>query len=205
MPTLFLIIVLVLSVVIHEVAHGYAAAFLGDPTARLAGRLTLNPFKHLDPIGSVILPGILILLGGFVIGWAKPVPYNPYNLKAGRWGPAAVAAAGPGTNLLLALVFGLISRGLATAGAFPLIASLCQLVVLINVMLAIFNLIPVPPLDGSKILFAVLPYRWRAVESFLTRYQFWLVLFLLLLIANSRWLDVLVSSLVKLFAGATVF
>src|SRR3989344_4725964 len=99
--TIFFIAVLIMSVVIHEVSHGYVADYLGDPTARLAGRLTLNPLKHLDWFGSVIFPGLLILLhAGFVFGWAKPVPYNPHNLRAGKWGPAIVAAAGPASNLL---------------------------------------------------------------------------------------------------------
>ena len=93
---IFSIIVLIMSVVIHEVSHGAMAGLLGDPTARLAGRLTLNPLKHLDPIGSVILPLVMALIpGGIIFGWAKPVPYNPYNLRAGKWGPGVVAAAGP--------------------------------------------------------------------------------------------------------------
>ncbi|HPI24743.1 MAG TPA: site-2 protease family protein, partial [Candidatus Paceibacterota bacterium] len=104
--TIFSIIVLVMSVVIHEVSHGYMAYVLGDPTAKLAGRLTLNPIAHIDPFGSIILPLLLSLLpGGIVFGWAKPVPYNPYNLQAGKWGPAYVAAAGPASNILLAVIF----------------------------------------------------------------------------------------------------
>src|SRR3989344_8193335 len=102
---IFPIIILLLSVVFHEVSHGFVAYFLGDPTAKLAGRLTLNPLKHLDPIGSVLVPLLTYSAGGFIFGWAKPVPYNPYNLKAGRWGPALVGVAGPGGPLLLARLF----------------------------------------------------------------------------------------------------
>src|SRR3989344_2210136 len=106
----FGIIALIFSVILHEVAHGYMANFLGDPTARLAGRLTLNPLPHIDPIGSIILPGILVISGSpLLIGYAKPVPYNPYNLRH-RFGEALVAFAGPGTNILLAVIFGLLIR-----------------------------------------------------------------------------------------------
>ena len=108
---IFSIAILVMSVVIHEVAHGYAALWQGDVTAKYAGRLTLNPIKHLDPFGSVILPLLMALLpGNLIFGWAKPVPYNPYNLKNQRWGELIVAAAGPISNVIIALVFGLLIR-----------------------------------------------------------------------------------------------
>lgn len=153
---IFLIAILVMSVVIHEVAHGVAANYLGDPTAKLQGRLTLNPLPHVDPMGSVILPGILALSSApFLFGWAKPVPYNPYNFqRGGRWGEAFVAAAGPAANLALAVVFGLAIRfGLVPPEAL----SLATAIVFLNILLALFNLIPIPPLDGSKILSALLP------------------------------------------------
>lgn len=178
LETVFLIAILVMSVVIHEVAHGAVADFLGDPTARLAGRLTLNPISHLDLFGSIILPLLMFLLpGGLVFGWAKPVPYNPYNLRGGKWGPALVAAAGPGVNLLLALIFGLLARsGLIVNQSFLAGAGL---IVLMNISLAIFNLVPIPPLDGSKILSAVLPYNFRGVENFLHVYWPMLIFFLI--------------------------
>jgi Zn-dependent protease len=198
MSIIFAVIVIIFSVVIHEVAHGYAADFLGDPTARLAGRLTLNPLGHLDPVGSVLVPALGAIFGGFIFGWAKPVPYNPYNLKAGRWGPALVALAGPATNLLLAVIFGLIIR--LTSGAVTLISPL-GFVVQINIMLAIFNLIPVPPLDGSKLLFALLPNRWLGVERWLERYQFVALILFLLLILNGPWLSALVFQLFTIFSG----
>lgn len=165
--TIFLIIVLIYSVVLHEAAHGYMANYLGDPTARLLGRLTLNPLKHIDPMGSVVLPAILALTNApFLFGWAKPVPYNPYNLqRGGRWAEALVALAGPGTNLLLALVFGVIAR-VAGDGLF---AQLAFIVVLTNVMLALFNMVPIPPLDGSKVLSALLPaplsVHWERIRA----------------------------------------
>lgn len=155
---LFTLIVLIFSIIIHEVAHGYAANYLGDPTARLQGRLTLNPVSHIDPIGSVLLPGILLLTHSpFLFGWAKPVPYNPHNLRNARWGEAFVAFAGPGINIVIALVFAAVIR---LAGPLSLSDAFLQLslqVVSINILLALFNMIPFPPLDGSKVLKALLP------------------------------------------------
>lgn len=157
-----------MSVVIHEVSHGYAALALGDSTAKYQGRLTLNPFSHLDFIGSFLVPLIGYFAGGFIIGWAKPVPFNPYNLRNQKWGEALVAVAGPLSNIILAVIFGIFIR-FAYGQAFmtPAFLSLAGFVVFINITLAIFNLVPIPPLDGSKILFALLPYKWQGVrESF---------------------------------------
>ncbi len=156
---IFYIIVLILSIILHEVSHGFAAEWLGDPTARLSGRLTLNPLPHIDPLGSIIIPGLLVFTHApFLFGWAKPVPYNPYNLRNQKWGEAIVAAAGPGVNILLALGFGFLIRfgGDALSPAF---VSLASIIVIVNIMLAIFNLLPLPPLDGSKVLRSLLPYR----------------------------------------------
>src|SRR4030042_5789406 len=184
MEYLILILILLFSVVIHEVSHGFAANQLGDPTAKYAGRLTLNPIKHLDLFGSIIFPLILIIMskltgGGFIFGWAKPVPYNPLNLKNKKWGPAIVAAAGPGSNLIIALVFGLSIRFLPTASSiyFANLAYIFSIIVWINALLAIFNLIPIPPLDGSKILFAALPYKYQQLSLRVERYGLILVLF----------------------------
>ena len=166
----FIILILLLSVVVHELSHGYMALYLGDPTAQHAGRLTLNPIKHIDPFGSIILPFLGYMLGGFIIGWAKPVPFNPYNLKAGRWGEALVAVAGPVSNIAIALIFTLVFR--FTAGSMSVaFTEIIGYIILINIVLACFNLIPVPPLDGSKILFSLLPlplvYKYRAMlESY---------------------------------------
>ncbi len=152
--------ILILSVIMHEVAHGYAADALGDPTARLSGRLTLNPVPHIDPVGSVLVPAFLVLTGaGIMFGWAKPVPYNPYNLRNQRWGEAMVAFAGPGTNLILAVVLGLIARFGNGTLPDPFIM-LAALAAFINLFLGLFNLIPLPPLDGYKVLRGLLPYRF---------------------------------------------
>jgi len=156
---IFIIAALIVSIVIHELAHGHAANWLGDPTARLAGRLTANPIPHLDPLMSVILPGLLLATGSPILfGAAKPVPYNPYNFnKYHKWGEAIVAAAGPASNIALAIIFALIIR---FAEVLQLSASFVQIafmVVVLNIFLAFFNLVPIPPLDGSKILPRLLP------------------------------------------------
>lgn len=182
MATIFSILILILSVVVHEVAHGWSAYFLGDSTAKLAGRLTLNPISHLDPMGSFFVPLLTYSLGGFIFGWAKPVPYNPYNLRVGRAGPALVGLAGPVANIFLAICFSIIIR--LTLGVVPMaFIELAAMVVVINFGLAIFNLIPVPPLDGSKILFALIPYRYHSVEEILNRYQLFFAILAITIIA----------------------
>lgn len=175
MESIFVIFLLIFSVVVHEVSHGYAALALGDPTARLEGRLTLNPMAHLDPIGSLLVPIIGYLSGGVIIGWAKPVPYNPYNLRNQRWGEALVAIAGPLSNIIVAVTFALIVRG-----GQDLISEkflfLASYLIFINIILALFNMIPIPPLDGSKVLFSFLPYRFENIRRGLERYGLILVL-----------------------------
>lgn len=146
------VIILILSVVVHEFAHAWTADRLGDKTARYAGRLTLNPFAHLDPIGSVLVPFFMILTTGIGFGWAKPVPYNPYNIKH-KYGDALVAVAGPLSNLLIACIASII-----TVTTLGLSQTIAQSIVVINIVLMLFNLIPVPPLDGSKIIAPLLPY-----------------------------------------------
>ncbi len=153
--------VLIISIVLHEVAHGYAALSLGDETAKDAGRLTLNPIPHIDPLGSVILPGLLILIGSSLLfGWAKPVPYNPYNLRGGKYGEAFVAASGSLLNISLAIFFGLCVR--FGGGYFPLdMIVIFNLIAYVNLFLGFLNLIPVPPLDGSKVFSLLLPDKIR--------------------------------------------
>jgi hypothetical protein len=142
---IFTLLVLVFSVILHEVAHGYMANWLGDPTARLARRLTLNPLSHIDPVGSVILPFILAITHSpMLIGYAKPVPYNPYNLQS-KYGETLVAAAGPGTNILIALIFGLSARFFGAAMSQGMFEAFL-VITYINIVLAVFNLIPIPPL-----------------------------------------------------------
>lgn len=177
---IFTIIILIISVVIHEVSHGYAAYLMGDSTAKNAGRLTLNPLAHLDFVGSVIVPLFLALTpGNLMFGWAKPVPYNPYNLKNQKYGSALVAMAGPLSNLLVALVFGLIIRfGVTSFGLVDInFIGIIGMIVKINLVLAIFNLIPIPPLDGSKILFTFLPYHLKGVRQTIERYSLFILLF----------------------------
>lgn len=154
------LIVLIVSVIAHEVAHGYAANSLGDPTARLAGRLTLNPIPHIDLMGSILLPALLVFTGSPILfGWAKPVPYNPYNLRNQRWGEAFVAVAGSLTNLTLAVIFGLLVRYGEVLSLPSTAISLAATIAFVNLFLALFNLIPFPPLDGFTALRAALPWK----------------------------------------------
>ncbi len=206
---IFYVVILIMSVVIHEVSHGYAAYLLGDNTAYVNGRLTLNPLKHLDPFGSVILPLLLIVLNaGFVVGWARPVPYNPDNLRNRRTGTILVAAAGIAANIILAIVFGLLIRyaflfGIApvslTSIIIPPFYKIAAIIVIINLVLAVFNLVPIPPLDGSKILFELLPLKWRPVLNFLERWGMLVLLFFIIFL----WSMVvpLVTSVFSLLTG----
>jgi Zn-dependent protease len=176
---LVLIPALVIAIVFHEVAHGYAARLLGDPTASERGRLTLNPIAHVDPVGTLLVPGMLALLGGPVFGWAKPVPVNKWRLNNPRFGMMAVAAAGPASNFVLALVgavlLGLLVPGAAgyreDAGSALMVNALGEPLwlgtglfyfILVNLFLGLFNLLPIPPFDGSHIVGGLLPKRLRA-------------------------------------------
>ena len=162
--------ILMISVILHEVAHGYTALRLGDPTAHYAGRLTLNPLKHIDPFGTIILPLLLIFLkSSFLVGWAKPVPVNPALLRDPQRGMMLVSAAGPLTNISLALVAALPLRILLSSlppWLLDLLVNWC----IINIFLALFNLVPVPPLDGSKLVAYFLPPRMRAKYESITPY-----------------------------------
>ncbi len=187
---IFYVVILIMSVVVHEFAHGYAAYLLGDNTARLSGRLTLNPLKHLDLFGSVILPLFLIISSaGFVIGWAKPVPYNPNNLRNKKSGTVLVSIAGILANILIAIIFGLLIRfaphfglPLYTADSMLLhpFYKISSIIVLTNLVLALFNLIPIPPLDGSKILFSFLPSKLLYIENLLERWGIFVLLFFII-------------------------
>lgn len=231
----FYFITLVYSVIIHEVSHGVVALWLGDLTAKYAGRLTLSPWSHIDPIGSLILPIGLVLTTGFAFGYAKPVPYNPYNLRDQKWGSLKVALAGPFSNFLLALIavvlawilplsqmdkveiltrfynvisgsgdflarFGSLAEGIA--GSFPSIFfGLLLLIVFWNVVLGCFNLIPIPPLDGSKILYAIFPISERT-QAMLEQYGFFLLLFIVLLVPGP--IGAFISTVLRFFFGLTV-
>ncbi len=180
MLTVFTLIVLFFSVVIHEIAHGSVALALGDNTAKAMGRLTLNPLKHIDLFGTIILPLILILTysvagtTGPIVGWAKPVPVNPFNFRDKKWGALKVAISGPATNFLIALIFSLIIRFFHLPNTLSVLFSL---IAFYNFAWAIFNLVPLPPLDGSWILFSILPVRFYGFKNFLQRYGFYFLIF----------------------------
>jgi len=174
--TIFSLIVLFFSIVIHEIAHGSVASALGDSTAKDAGRLTLNPLKHIDPFGTIVLPLLLLLftLGkGPIFGWAKPVPVNPFNLRDQKWGMLKVSLAGPMTNFSLAVIFGLLIRFVALPQSLVLLFSI---IAVYNFAWAIFNLIPIPPLDGSHILFTFLGNRLSGFRILLQKYSFFILL-----------------------------
>ncbi len=197
---IFYILILVMSIVIHEVSHGFMAEYFGDKTARFAGRLTLNPLKHLDLFGSILLPAVLVVSQSpFLFGWAKPVPYNPDNLTDKKWGTIAVASAGVLANFAIAIIFGIIIRlsaGLSLPDGFYFITSI---IVLVNLALGIFNLVPIPPLDGSKILFSFLPPR---AASFIMAYeQHSLILLLVFIVFFSDYLAPILSFLFHLLTG----
>ncbi len=200
---IFAITILIMSIVVHEVSHGYIAGILGDPTAKLAGRLTLNPIKHLDFLGSIVVPLITSIAGGFIFGWAKPVPYNPYNLKNQKWGPALVGIAGPASNVLIAIVFGILIRLNISFNLFPSsFIEIAGLVVLINLILAIFNLVPIPPLDGSKVLFALIPYRYSHIQAKIEQYGLILLIFFIFFLFKT--IFPIISLLFKLITGISV-
>ncbi|MFA7201992.1 MAG: site-2 protease family protein [Candidatus Paceibacterota bacterium] len=162
---IFVYIVIVLSATFHEYAHGLMAFQLGDDTAKRMGRLTLNPIAHLDIFGTVIVPILFTLTAGSFIGWAKPVPYNPLNLSDKRFGSLKVALAGPSANIAIAIILGLLIRfsgGMLMQGV---VLELISFITYVNIFLALFNLIPIPPLDGSKILFDLIPSSERILNQ----------------------------------------
>lgn len=176
---LFQIIVLIFSVIIHEYMHGWMANYLGDPTAKDAGRLTVNPIPHIDVWGSVILPLMLVITKmPFIFGYAKPVPFNPYNLRDQKYGSAKVAFAGPLANFIAALFFGLLLRFFSgyLIEHNIILAELLRIIVYLNLFLMVLNLLPIPPLDGSKVLMPFLPYDWQVKFSRLERFGFTFVL-----------------------------
>jgi len=201
MDSIFSIIILVMSVVIHEVCHGYAALSQGDRTAQYEGRLSLNPIKHIDPVGSVLVPLILSMIPPYIVfGWAKPVPVNPYNFKNQKWGETLVAAAGPASNLAIALVFGLMIRFNAELSFLPpSFFKVAASLVLINLLLTVFNLVPVPPLDGSKIFFGLLPNSFFGVRQWIEEHT--IIVFLIFVFFLWQFVDPLILVLFRLITG----
>jgi Zn-dependent protease len=181
------ILPVVFAITVHEVAHGWVAKKFGDKTAWMLGRLTLNPIKHIDPIGTILVPGILLLsFTGFIFGWAKPVPVNARNLKHPKRDMAIVALAGPVANLLMAIAWALVAKlGVyieTEAVSVPMIY-MGIAGISINLVLAMINLIPIPPLDGSRILSGILPNRWSYYYNQLERFGF--VILLLMLVTGT--------------------
>ena len=196
---IFILIVWLLALVIHEVSHGWVAESLGDSTAKDQGRLSLNPLKHLDPFGSVMVPLFLFIVTsgkGPLFGWAKPVPINPYNFRDKKWGILKVALAGPLANFMVAIFFALVIRSFF----LPVImVNLLQIVVIYNLLWGFFNLMPIPPLDGSNILFSLLPEKFSEIKGLLIKYgQFLLIFFVFF---GFRYLSLLVDSASRLLLG----
>jgi Zn-dependent protease len=198
------LLILIYSAILHEIAHGFVAERLGDPTARLMGRLTLNPKNHIDPFMSILVPLLLILSGSPVIfGAAKPVPVDPFNFREPKKDMALVSLAGPGTNLLIAFIFALICRlffpglSLDIIRNSSLVGFLLGTIVYINLLLAIFNLIPIPPLDGSKIFALLLPDREAAVYLSIGTFGILIIFFLLAFPVGGLSLGGLISNLLS--------
>ncbi len=196
-------LVLLFSLTVHEAAHAWTADWLGDPTARMLGRVSLNPAVHIDPLGTIVFPLIAMVTNLPIIGWAKPVPYNPYNLtRAPRWGETIVAAMGPLTNFALVIVFAILMR----VWDDPTFGAICFIGILVNLWLGLLNLIPVPPLDGSKVLSGILPRalahqydQWRARMEYNPFLGFGIVLILVVLFGST--IGDFVYSLARAIAG----
>ncbi len=195
---IFFFVIIVPSSIIHEYMHGFVANYFGDPTAKYAGRLTLNPMAHIDLWGTIIMPLTLFMFSGgrFMFAYAKPVPVNPLFLRGGRISGILVAAAGPFANFATAAVISIIMRVLP-ASAFT---SVLALIVYANILLGVFNLVPIPPLDGSKILFPLLPASFNSLKEGMERYGFVLLL-TFIFVVGFQWLLPIIFSIFRLFTG----
>ena len=199
-------VVILLSMTVHEAMHAFMGYFLGDNTAKIEGRLTLNPLKHIDPFMTILLPLTMALLGGPVFGGAKPVPFNPNRVRYGEWGAAMVALAGPLTNLFIAflafgigVLMGVVSDGGLVASSF--LGSVIAMTVSVNLGFFVFNMLPVPPLDGSRLLYALAPESARRLMEQIEQYGT-LVVFLLVVLFSSaigRVMSACISTILDVF------
>lgn len=169
------LVVIVISVILHEVAHAYVSYWLGDDTAKLNNRLSLNPIRHIDPILSILLPLTLAIVGAPIFGGAKPVPYNPANIRGGEWGAAIVAISGPLINLLLAFAGYCVSVIINSESTSP-VGIMITMIIMVNLGFFVFNMIPIPPLDGSRVLYALAPDYARRTLEFLEQYGLFVIL-----------------------------
>ncbi|MBR2795692.1 site-2 protease family protein [Candidatus Saccharibacteria bacterium] len=196
MNVVIVLIIVVVSVILHELSHGLVAYWLGDRTAKDAGRLTFNPIRHIDPVMSILVPVVLYMLRAPVFGGAKPVPVNYHNLKWHEWGMALVAAAGPLTNFLIAFIAFLIGHfsGLLYGGGGEIPKFIFTELVFINLGFMIFNLIPIPPLDGSRILYAIAPDGFRNILISMERYGF-IIVYLMIFLFGEVFSHLMINSM----------
>jgi Zn-dependent protease len=194
------------AITVHEVAHGWVAKHFGDRTAEMQGRLSLNPIRHVDPIGTVLVPVLLLWLGGFLFGWAKPVPVDPRNMRNPRGNMVWVSAAGPSANLAMALVWAflmMVAEGIELGTAGQWIWEMARIGILINVMLAVFNMLPIPPLDGGQVLTNLLPAGpFSSLLERIAPFGLFIVLGLLATGLLSSLIGPPISALIGLIAGA---
>lgn len=198
---------LIFAITLHEVAHGFVASWFGDQTARLSGRLTINPMKHIDLVGTIIVPLLMLTVGGFIFGWAKPVPVDPRNMRNPRIDMAFVALAGPLSNILMALFWGFIAKLAIWAGnqgyasvSVPL-TYMGSAGIIINVVLAVLNFIPIPPLDGGTIILSILPRRAAYYYSMIEPFGFWILLILIFTNVLSLIMSPFIDLLINLIGG----
>ena len=197
------IIPVLLAITVHEAAHGYAAKYFGDKTAYYLGRITLNPIKHIDPVGTVVIPGMLLLLSApFLFGWAKPVPVNFSNLNNPKKDMMWVALAGPASNLAMAIIWAIILGLFKSSGAtYALfIIGMAQVGIMINLVLMLLNLLPIPPLDGGRMAVSLLPSPWSYKLASLERYGMFILIFLIV----SGLLSAILLPLLRFFQGTLI-